>query len=108
MVACRTHCFRLLLFALRHCVQPPAAALRQAADCGHCIDHVEAGVHHRGLPLLQALRLSHPRNFLKEWLRCFAVYGVSTPAELIILPIATSIFLHIAPLRALAPFLAAW
>jgi hypothetical protein len=45
-------------------------------------------------------------NFLKEWLRCFAVYGVSTPAELIILPIATSIFLHIAPLRALAPFLA--
>ncbi|MGD0889657.1 MAG: GtrA family protein [Acidobacteriaceae bacterium] len=45
-------------------------------------------------------------HFLKEWLRCFAVYGVSTPAELIILPIATSIFLHIAPLRASAPFLA--
>jgi putative flippase GtrA len=45
-------------------------------------------------------------NYLKEWLRCFAVYGVSTPAELIILPIATSIFLHIAPLRASAPFLA--
>jgi len=45
-------------------------------------------------------------NYLKEWLRCFAVYGVSTPAELIILPIATSIFLHIAPLHASAPFLA--
>jgi putative flippase GtrA len=45
-------------------------------------------------------------NYLKEWLRCFAVYGVSTPAELIILPIATSIFLHIARLHASAPFLA--
>ena len=45
-------------------------------------------------------------NYLKEWLRCFAVYGLSTPAELIILPIATSIFLHIAPLRPSAPFLA--
>ncbi len=45
-------------------------------------------------------------NYLKEWLRCFAVYGVSTPAELIILPIATSIFLHVAPLRVYAPFLA--
>jgi len=45
-------------------------------------------------------------NYLKEWLRCFAVYGVSTPAELIILPIATSIFLHTAPLRTSAPFLA--
>ena len=45
-------------------------------------------------------------NYLKEWLRCFAVYGVSTPAELIILPIATSVFLHIAPLRVSAPFLA--
>jgi putative flippase GtrA len=45
-------------------------------------------------------------NYLKEWLRCFAVYGVSTPAELVILPIATSIFLHIAPLRPSAPFLA--
>jgi len=45
-------------------------------------------------------------NYLKEWLRCFAVYGVSTPAELIILPIATSIFLHIAPLHSSAPFLA--
>jgi len=45
-------------------------------------------------------------NYLKEWLRCFAVYGVSTPAELIILPIVTSIFLHIARLHVLAPFLA--
>jgi putative flippase GtrA len=45
-------------------------------------------------------------NYLKEWLRCFAVYGVSTPAELVILPIATSIFLHISPLRPSAPFLA--
>ena len=45
-------------------------------------------------------------NYLKEWLRCFAVYGVSTPAELIILPIATNVFLHITPLRAYAPFIA--
>ena len=45
-------------------------------------------------------------NYLKEWLRCFAVYGVSTPAELVILPVATSIFLRIAIFHAYAPFLA--
>ena len=45
-------------------------------------------------------------NYLKEWLRCFAVYGVSTPAELVILPVATTVFLHIALLHAYAPFLA--
>jgi putative flippase GtrA len=45
-------------------------------------------------------------SYIKEWLRCFAVYGVSIPAELIILPIATSIFLHVHPLRSYAPFLA--
>jgi len=45
-------------------------------------------------------------NYLKEWLRCFAVYGISTPAELIILPVATGIFLHVALLHAYAPFLA--
>jgi putative flippase GtrA len=33
-------------------------------------------------------------NYLKEWLKCFAVYGVSTPAELIILPLATTFFVH--------------
>ena len=32
-------------------------------------------------------------NYLKEWLRCFAVYGVSTPVELVILPLATKMFL---------------
>jgi putative flippase GtrA len=45
-------------------------------------------------------------NYLKEWLRCFAVYSVSTPAELIILPVATNLFLHIPPLRPYAPFIA--
>ena len=45
-------------------------------------------------------------NYLKEWLRCFAVYGISTPAELLILPVATSIFLHVALVHAYAPFLA--
>ena len=45
-------------------------------------------------------------NYLKEWLRCFAVYGISTPAELLILPLATTAFLHIAPARPYAPFLA--
>lgn len=45
-------------------------------------------------------------NYLKEWLRCFAVYGVSTPAELIILPIVTGLFLHVSMLKVYAPFLA--
>ena len=45
-------------------------------------------------------------NYLKELLRCFAVYGISTPAELIILPLATTAFLHIAPARPYALFLA--
>lgn len=45
-------------------------------------------------------------NYLKEWLRCFAVYGISTPAELIILPVATSLFLHTPLLDRYAPYLA--
>jgi len=45
-------------------------------------------------------------NYLKELLRCFAVYGVSTPAELLILPLATTGFLHVALARPYAPFLA--
>jgi putative flippase GtrA len=45
-------------------------------------------------------------NYLKEWLRCFAVYGVSTPAELIILPLATKLFLLIVWTHTYAPFLA--
>jgi len=45
-------------------------------------------------------------NYLKEWLRCFAVYGVSTPAELLILPLATKGFLLFALTRFYAPYLA--
>jgi len=45
-------------------------------------------------------------NYLKEWLRCFAVYGISTPAELIILPFATHFFLYFAHTHGSAPFLA--
>ncbi len=45
-------------------------------------------------------------NYLKEWLRCFAVYGVSFPAELIILPLATKLFLCFAMSSHYAPFLA--
>jgi putative flippase GtrA len=32
-------------------------------------------------------------NYLREWLRCFAVYGVGVPVSLVILPIATNLFL---------------
>jgi putative flippase GtrA len=45
-------------------------------------------------------------NYLREWLKCFAVYGVSTPAELILLPLATKAFLLVALTHAYAPFLA--
>jgi putative flippase GtrA len=45
-------------------------------------------------------------NYIKELLRCFAVYGVSTPAELIILPVATHLFLFPQMTHAYAPFLA--
>lgn len=45
-------------------------------------------------------------NYLKEWLRCFAVYGLSTPAELVILPLATTFFLHFSLSHAWAPHLA--
>ena len=45
-------------------------------------------------------------NYLKEYLRCFAVYGVSTPAELLILPIATKLFLLGALTHPYAPYLA--
>ena len=45
-------------------------------------------------------------NYLKEWMKCFAVYGVSTPAELVILPVATKIFLFPSLTHPYAPFLA--
>jgi putative flippase GtrA len=45
-------------------------------------------------------------NYLREWLKCFAVYGVSTPAELIILPLATKAFLLATLTHRYAPFLA--
>jgi len=45
-------------------------------------------------------------NYIKELLRCFAVYGVSTPAELIILPVVTHLFLLPQTTHAYAPFLA--
>jgi putative flippase GtrA len=45
-------------------------------------------------------------NYLKEWLKCFAVYGISTPAELIILPLATKAFLVPTLTHLYAPFLA--
>ena len=45
-------------------------------------------------------------NYLKEWIKCFAVYGVSTPAELVILPLATKVFLLPSLTHSYAPFLA--
>jgi putative flippase GtrA len=32
-------------------------------------------------------------NYLKEWMKCFAVYGVGIPVSMVILPIATNLFL---------------
>ena len=45
-------------------------------------------------------------NYLKEWLRCFAVYSVSFPMGLVILPAATHFFQRAAVTHASAPFLA--
>ncbi len=45
-------------------------------------------------------------NYLKEYLRCFAVYGVSTPAELVILPAATKLFQLSTLTHTRAPYLA--
>ena len=45
-------------------------------------------------------------NYLKEYIRCFAVYGVSTPAELLILPAATKLFQLTSLTHGRAPYLA--
>jgi putative flippase GtrA len=45
-------------------------------------------------------------NYLKEWLRCFAVYGASWPVQLVILPLATAAFSLAAITRHYAPQLA--
>jgi putative flippase GtrA len=45
-------------------------------------------------------------NYLKEWLRCFAVYSVSFPMGLVILPAATQLFQRSALTHPYAPFLA--
>lgn len=41
-------------------------------------------------------------NYLKEWIKCFAVYGVGTIPELVALPLLTKFFL-LFPLGLLAP-----
>jgi putative flippase GtrA len=45
-------------------------------------------------------------NYLKEWLRCFAVYSVSFPMGLVIVPTATHLFEGITLTHPYAPFLA--
>jgi len=45
-------------------------------------------------------------NYLKEWLRCFAVYSVSFPMGLAILPTATHLFQRASLTHPYAPFLA--
>jgi putative flippase GtrA len=45
-------------------------------------------------------------NYLKEWLRCFAVYSVSFPMGLVILPTATHFFQDLTLTHPYAPFLA--
>ena len=45
-------------------------------------------------------------NYLKEWLRCFAVYSVSFPMGLVIVPTATHLFDSASLTRPYAPFLA--
>jgi putative flippase GtrA len=45
-------------------------------------------------------------NYLKEWLRCFAVYSVSFPMGLVILPTATHLFQRVSLTHPFAPFLA--
>jgi putative flippase GtrA len=45
-------------------------------------------------------------NYLKEWMRCFAVYSVSFPVGLLILPAATHLFQLIELTHAYAPYLA--
>jgi putative flippase GtrA len=45
-------------------------------------------------------------NYVKEWLKCVAVYGVSTPVELVILPASAKLFLMIPFTHIYAPYLA--
>ncbi len=45
-------------------------------------------------------------NYLKEWLRCFAVYSVSFPMGLVIVPTATNLFQRAPLTHPYAPFLA--
>ena len=45
-------------------------------------------------------------NYLKEWMKCVVVYGVSTPFELVILPLATTFFTWFAITHSKAPALA--
>ena len=45
-------------------------------------------------------------NYFKEWLRCFAVYSVSFPMGLIILPFATQFFSASPHTHTYAPYLA--
>ncbi len=45
-------------------------------------------------------------NYIREWLRCFAVYSVSFPMGLVILPFATQFFSAYSHTHKYAPYLA--
>lgn len=45
-------------------------------------------------------------NYLKEWIKCFAVYSVSFPLGLVIVPTATHFFEYFVMTEKYAPFLA--
>jgi putative flippase GtrA len=45
-------------------------------------------------------------NYLREWLRCFVVYGTSMIPNLVALPILTKTLMHLPHLQRTAPYLA--
>jgi putative flippase GtrA len=45
-------------------------------------------------------------NYVKEWLRCFAVYSISFPVGLLVLPVATQAITALMHSRTYAPYLA--
>jgi len=45
-------------------------------------------------------------NYMREWLRCMLVYGVSSLPNLFILPVVTKLLLMVRSFRSAAPYLA--
>lgn len=88
-------CVILFSRLLPHLAQPLIADLSQIVSQPICITVAFLGYKH--------FVFRTKGNYFKEWLRCCAVYSISFPASLVILPAATKFFMYFHSISQISP-----